>query len=192
MRYKIKTKKQSLNHFQVNKARIIFSVASWGLLIGRWKDRKDFGRKKSSRSSRVTLYLLSAHPSTPALNSPQESLFGFNTPTRVCYLHMFSARQCLLHRELKQDRRDLASDLKTKPAVLILLLKDQNTYFGEILLSFHFPRNQNGTKKYQIYKKNETGSSLQSKNLHYSELMSSKLFQLCFTQRFFPAYDCSK
>lgn len=78
------------------------------------KGEKILAGEKSIRRSRVTLYLLSVNPSTPARYSPQELLFVFNTPTFVCYLHMFSARQYLLHRELKQDRRDLASSFKNK------------------------------------------------------------------------------
>lgn len=54
------------------------------------------------------------HPSTPAVYSPQELLCVFNTPTAVCYLHMFSARQYLLHQELKQDKTDLASSSENK------------------------------------------------------------------------------
>lgn len=117
MGYKTKTEKQTLNYFQVNKPRIIFSVAGCISLEGE-KGGKILAEEKSTRRSRVTLCLLSAHPSTPALHSPQELLCVFNNATCVCvcvcYLHMFSARQYLLHQELKQDRRDLASSSENK------------------------------------------------------------------------------
>lgn len=116
--------------------------------------------EKNTRRSRVTLLslLLSAHLSTPALYSPEELLCVFITPTCGCYLHMFSARQYLLHQELKQDRRDLASSSENKASSIYSASKRSKHVFWRDYFEFPLFTEPKWKEKDQINKKNETGS----------------------------------
>lgn len=98
------------------------------------------------------------HPSTPAVYSPQELLCVFNTPTAVCYLHMFSARQYLLHQELKQDKTDLASSSENKASSINSASKGSKLVFWRFFWASTFHWNKVEQKNHQIYKKNETRS----------------------------------